>query len=458
MRHRPLLPNAIVVGDTLNNLTSGTREIAEEAREEAEETLNFDPTLGAYNARNLRIANAAAGTGAGTDAIRLADITDAVTAIESGEVTPEDLEDAVEAADAALVDIANLGSTVSDDAALTGPALAAAIAARDDLQATLDSSAMSAEDIIGELDNYLGDTVWRDDAEPSAGPAGSYTFTEDGTWENPWDDGATNKYTIAIVECWGGGGAGGSGGASRSAGGGGGGGYSRKMFYLEDLDAEIDIVVGAGGTPITASGNTSFGGTLLVAYGGGRGGIQQGGGGGGPHGRGADGADSGTTLPARATGNGTAHGHEGQGGMLGGLNYDSLPGFGPVDGDAHGYTSLYWRPHDGVFVGGGGGCSGSFSSPGGHSARGGGGGGAMGVPAGSTIRIYQGGAMGNATAPAGGYPRGAGGASSTGGAGGQGASNYAASNAEAGQAPGGGGGGGPTGAHGARGAVVITLL
>ena len=95
-----------------------------------------------------------------------------------------------------------------------------------------------------------------------------------------------------ILELWGGGGSGGAqtGGTTRGTGG-GAGGYALK-HYKGMMDATLNVTIGAGGAPVTGSGNpgnaggtTSVSGTNLgtiVAYGGGGGaaGINSGGSGG----------------------------------------------------------------------------------------------------------------------------------------------------------------------------------
>jgi len=101
-------------------------------------------------------------------------------------------------------------------------------------------------------------------------------FTASGTWSKPAGFDANR---MVVVEAWGGGGGGYSGGLT-GAGAGGGGGYVRREIRLGDIPASVAVTVGAGGGPLAAGGNTTFG-SLLTALGGGAGTISAGGKGGG---------------------------------------------------------------------------------------------------------------------------------------------------------------------------------
>lgn len=249
------------------------------------------------------------------------------------------------------------------------------------------------------------------------------TYTADDTWTKP--AGAKSVF----VQGWGAGGGGGTGSTNSGGGGGGGGAYIERTFNASDLSATEAIVVGTGAAE-TAGENSSFGGTKLIAYGGGAGKSQanQGGGGGGG-GQGSIGNDG-------VTGTGVG----GAGGAISG-----------GAGGAPGVASL--------LGGGGGGSAGNTGSAGGLSAYGGGGGGggatnggAPGNGGAAASSFYGGGGGGGG----GGTGGGAAGTSTYGGAGGAGGNNTSGS---AGSIPAGGGGGaggvGSAGA-GARGQVIVT--
>ena len=120
-----------------------------------------------------------------------------------------------------------------------------------------------------------------------------FTATGAGTWTKPI--GLTGNETVE-VEMWGGGG----GGSATSGGGGGGGAYCRKTFAASALSATVALSVGTGGSAGVAGGNSSFGATLVTAFGGGGGSTiaPNGGGGGGTKSAGGNGTSSGGTAGA----------------------------------------------------------------------------------------------------------------------------------------------------------------
>lgn len=212
-----------------------------------------------------------------------------------------------------------------------------------------------------------------------AGGAGgvrySWVFTASGTWTKPDD---LPDATPVLIQGWGGGG-GGQSGTSLSAAG-GGGAYNERLVTAGDLGATVSVTIGAGGGVGSAGGNTVFG-SLLTAYGGGRGNSGDGGGGGGTN-------EAGLTLT---------------GGFQGG-------GAG-VSGGNGGRASNLW----GGGAGGGGAGSGSGTSGGGAVFGGGGGGGSGGSGSagqgGASLYGGNGGSSGGAgQAPAGGGSRNAAGA------------------------------------------------
>ena len=301
-------------------------------------------------------------------------------------------------------------------------------------------------------------------------------FTANGTWTKP-----TGAKTV-VVECIGGGGSGGGGGGiatgnfALGGSGGGGGALSRKIFNATDLAASVSITVGAattggaGGSSTNGSngtaGNTSSFGTLLSAFGGGRGlggtavsGDQTntaGGGGGGTGGAGGTGATTSSTGGSPASTAGVAGiGGAGAGGTaIDGNSAEFGGGSGggsndnPGTGGGSGGSSIYG-------AGGGGGGSGINDA---NTAAAGGAGGSV-----NTFTIGGGGTAGATSGGAGGAGTagdstkcgtgGGGGGSKTSGTGGAGG---------AGAAPGGGGGGGGAantvggaGGAGARGEVRV---
>lgn len=234
-------------------------------------------------------------------------------------------------------------------------------------------------------------------------------FTASGTWTKPT---GLDDDTLVLIEGWGAGGGGGGG----FGGGGGGGAYVSRIMRLGDMPSSVTATIGIGGTggvntSGTAGGNTTFG-SLLTAYGGGRGAGgtnagQRGGGGGGAGLLGAGG---------NATAGGTAGGAKGRlGGTAGSSGYNGTSGGGDGN-DAENERG----------GGSGAGAAVSGSANGGNAVNGGGGGGSY----------------ANTTA-------GTGGDSIFGGDGGAGATSGTAT---AGVAPGGGGGGSSTGSTGTGGA------
>lgn len=254
----------------------------------------------------------------------------------------------------------------------------------------------------------------------AATPRYYQAFTASGTWTKPT---GLDDDTMVLVEGWGAGGGGGGG----FGGGGGGGGYACKWFRLGDLPSSVTVTIGAGGAggvnaSGTAGGNTTFG-SLLTAFGGGRG---------------AKGTNSGQRGGGGASGGAfSAGGNATDGGVAGGTagfcGSNGPNGWNGTSGGAAG-------PSAENSIGGGGGASGANASngfSGGNAVNGGGGGGSQ-ASSGSA---------------------GAGGVSLNGGTGGAGANSGTAG---AGSAPGGGGGGSGqtstgTGGAGARGEVRVWI-
>ena len=99
------------------------------------------------------------------------------------------------------------------------------------------------------------------------------TFTASGTWTKPANG------EMALIQAWGAGGSGGRGTDTNQGGGGGGGGaYVERWMPVDDLTATVAVTIGAGGASVNTSntagnagGNTTFG-SVVTAYGGGKGG------------------------------------------------------------------------------------------------------------------------------------------------------------------------------------------
>ena len=199
------------------------------------------------------------------------------------------------------------------------------------------------------------------------------TFTGNGTYTKP--AGAVKIY----VQIWGGGGSGGSfTNNTGNAGGGGGGGYADKWFDAGDVGDET-VTVGAGGVAVSGSGNGNVGsnttfGSLLTAFGGGRGGFAasggNAGGGGGAGFIGPGGDATGTTDGLAGTpglpfstdgGTGAPPSTRGTPAILGGGGGGEASGAQP--------------PSDAFYGGAGGGCGASATATsGGTSIKGGNGG------------------------------------------------------------------------------------
>ena len=208
---------------------------------------------------------------------------------------------------------------------------------------------------------------------------GQTTFSTPGTytWTCP-----PNVTTIQ-VEAWGGGGAGGGTGTLgvvKTGGGGGGGAYAKTSSVTVVPGNNYTIIVGAGGTGVSAAngnagGNSSFGSLVIAA--GGNGGTFTNTATGGPGGSGgAIASSTGTTIYRGgngATGTGTTTG-SGAGGSGGGTAANG--------GDASGITA-------GTVTGGGSGASGKASNGDGNSgsAPGGGGSGSYGSSGSTTARL-----------------------------------------------------------------------
>lgn len=286
-----------------------------------------------------------------------------------------------------------------------------------------------------------------------------FTSTAGGTWNRP----ATGKRVL--VQVWGAGGGGGAGNSSTAfsrggAGGGGGGAYHEMWFDYDDLASSYAITVGTGGNGGTASagagvagGSSSFG-TLVTAYGGGRGdgasnnGATSGGAGGGIASVGANGTNTvsngGEPRYANATVGADDIAFGGADGQAGGHGANAVNGGGSGGGGNN--TTSGWTGGSSLHGGGGGGSGGRCASNDSGAAGG--------V---SSSYATGGGAAGGGTGAAGtaggSFGRGGGGGgssnSSTGGVGGAG-----------GTAAGGGGGGcgttGGAGGAGGNGMVKVT--
>jgi len=251
-------------------------------------------------------------------------------------------------------------------------------------------------------------------------------FDASGTWTKPSGYSAS---ALVIMEAWG---AGGGGGNGSGGSGGGGGGYARREMLYSDAASSYTVTIGAGAIN-TDGGNTTIG-SVLTAYGGGRGRSTAGSSGG--SGAGAAAAGTAGTASAGADGATGGDGYADSGGV-GGVNSTSDAGKGGYDGGGGGgagmapSNSLGRTGGTGYYGGGGGGGGGNGANQagnGGNSNWGGGGG------AGDSSSGTDGGA----------------GTSINGGNGG--AVNTA------GAQPGGGGGGGATGGAGGGGRVQITVI
>jgi len=251
-------------------------------------------------------------------------------------------------------------------------------------------------------------------------------FDASGTWTKPSGYSAS---ALVIMEAWG---AGGGGGNGSGGSGGGGGGYARREMLYSDAASSYTVTIGAGAIN-TDGGNTTIG-SVLTAYGGGRGRSTAGSSGG--SGAGAAAAGTAGTASGGAAGAIGGDGYADSGGV-GGVNSTSDAGKGGYDGGGGGgagmapSNSLGRTGGTGYYGGGGGGGGGNGTNQagnGGNSNWGGGGG------AGDSSSGTDGGA----------------GTSINGGNGG--AVNTA------GAQPGGGGGGGATGGAGGGGRVQITVI
>jgi len=167
-------------------------------------------------------------------------------------------------------------------------------------------------------------------------------FTSSGSWTAP------AGVCTATVECWGGGGAGGGTGTAgvvKTGGGGGGGAYARNPSVTVTPGSAYTIVVGAGGTGVSAAagntgGSSTFNTTTVVAVGGGGGGATNTSTGGAAGTGGASGSCTGTTVYSGgngAAGTGTITGSGGGGSSAGsataGNNASGVTGgAAPTDG------------------------------------------------------------------------------------------------------------------------------
>jgi len=200
-------------------------------------------------------------------------------------------------------------------------------------------------------------------------------FSEVGSHEWTKPEGAVSVHVIVV----GGGGSGGAPqywrvGTGNGGGGGGGGAYVEQWFDPDDLDATVDIEVGAGGpeitNPVTFFGTpgdpgeaSSFGD--LVAYGGGGGGASNapthGGGGGGDTSAGSTGNSStglaGTSSKFPGAGGSNAGSSNGYfGGGMGGESSDGDGGTAIYGGGGGGGGGVQSHTNPDVWSGGGGGA------------------------------------------------------------------------------------------------------
>lgn len=174
-------------------------------------------------------------------------------------------------------------------------------------------------------------------------------------------------YLEFFAQLWGGGG---GGYAGSLGGGGGGGGYNQGYITAASMSTSQTITIGAGGsatTSPTAGGETSIG-SLMTAYGGGKGAIN------GASGGGGGGGGSPTAVGGNASGETGGNGGGAQGSLLTGTgSATNVPSTGGADG-----------------VGGGGGCGGTGGLGGSSVGFGGGGGSCESTTSGGNA-IYGGG-------------------------------------------------------------------
>jgi hypothetical protein len=251
-------------------------------------------------------------------------------------------------------------------------------------------------------------------------------FDASGTWTKPSGYSAS---ALVIMEAWG---AGGGGGNGSGGSGGGGGGYARREMLYSDAASSYTVTIGAGAIN-TDGGNTTIG-SVLTAYGGGRGRSTAGSSGG--SGAGAAAAGTAGTASAGAAGAIGGNGYADSGGV-GGVNSTSDAGKGGYDGGGGGGAGM--APSDSL---------GRTGGTGYYGGGGGGGGGNGSNQAGNGGGSYYGGAGGAGDSASG--TNGSAGQSVHGGNGG--------AVDTAGAQPGGGGGGGSTGGAGGAGRVRITVI
>lgn len=235
------------------------------------------------------------------------------------------------------------------------------------------------------LKNHAGSYFWTSgqavnvipETKPVYEYSGKHEYIDDGdgNWRIKFTSSGKLKWLsktmkIDVFGVGGGGGGGGSSGVMNSYGGGGGGGYTKTVKPIEIANnQEIDIIIGAGGSPSLAGGTTTFGNILSVnggkpggtssPYGNTRGGTGgnggSGGGGAGEPGNfagkaGSDGQNggAGTTVEgsvAGGTGQGTTTREFGEpggplhaGGALGVYDVSRNPGFPPAGSGPSGGT------------------------------------------------------------------------------------------------------------------------
>jgi len=187
------------------------------------------------------------------------------------------------------------------------------------------SNADAALDLTGSAEVFIGLTA----AALAAGATirASQVFTASGTWTKP---AGLDGNTQVRVQLFGGGGGGGSG----SGGGGGGGAGVTLIFLASELGATETVTIGAGGAVNTVGSNSTFG-SLLTAFGGGRGFGSQVGEGATETSRGGTGSSSNRTGPTANTIYG------GGGGGQNGLGGDAVFGGGGGGSANNGGASAY---------------------------------------------------------------------------------------------------------------------